>query len=331
MEPAGEHSNPQRALRAGVVGVGSLGQHHARVYTQLPGVVLAGVADSNQAKAGEVAKRCHCPAFTDYRDLLDKVDLVSVVVPTAAHHAVAREFLARGISVLLEKPMTRTLAEADELVQLARDHRAALQVGHIERFNEAIKELKRILDQPKFIEVPRLGPYSQRNTDIGVILDLMIHDIDIVLDLVGSPVERVEAVGVRVLSGHEDIANARLVMANGCVANLTASRVTMEAKRKIRIFSPASYISIDYQKQELYIYRLKKDRPAELNTSLMEMISRDKLVFGKKEPLMVELASFVSAVREGREPEVTGEAGRHALAVALEISEQVKSQKYSAV
>jgi len=164
-----------------------------------------------------------------------------------------------------------------------------------------------------------------------VILDLMIHDIDIVLDLVGSPVERVEAVGVRVLSGHEDIANARLVMANGCVANLTASRVTMEAKRKIRIFSPASYISIDYQKQEMYIYRLKKDRPAELNTSLMEMISRDKLVFGKKEPLMVELASFVSAVREGREPEVTGEAGRHALAVALEISEQVKSQKYSAV
>jgi predicted dehydrogenase len=318
-----------KALRAGVVGVGSLGQHHARVYTQLPGVTLVGVADTNIVKAAEVAKRCHCQAFADYHDLLDKVDVVSVVVPTIAHHAVAREFLTKGVSILLEKPMTRSLEEADDLIRLARENRALLQVGHIERFNEAIQELKRLLDQPRFIEVHRLGPFSQRNMDIGVVLDLMIHDIDIILDLVNSPVQRVEAAGVRILSDHEDLANARLTMANGCVANVTASRVTMDAKRKIRIFSPTSYISIDYQKQELYIYQLRKDRlPGEQN--LMHMIKHEKKVFGKKEPLMTELASFVSAVREGREPEVSGEAGRQALAVALEICEQIRVQNYSA-
>jgi predicted dehydrogenase len=318
-----------KPLRAAVIGVGNLGQHHARVYTQLPGIVLTGVADSNPQRAKEVAKRNHCQAFTDFGELLGLVDLVSIVVPTVHHFNVAREFLRQGVAVMLEKPMTRTVEEADELIQLSRERGVALQIGHIERFNEAIQELKHVLKSPRFIEVHRLGPYSQRNTDIGVVLDLMIHDLDIIMDLADSPVERVEAVGVKILSEHEDIANARVTLASGCVANVTASRVTVDAKRKIRIFSPESYISIDYQKQELYIYRLKKDLPLDEN-NLMRMIKRERRVFGRKEPLLAELDSFVAAVRERREPEVTGEAGRRALAVALEISGQIRAQKYSA-
>jgi len=321
--------NLSRQLRAAVVGVGSLGQHHARVYAQIPGITLVGVVDQDERKAKEVAKRCHCPAYTDYHPLLKQVDLVSIVVPTIVHFTVARDFLNQGISILLEKPMTRTLAEADELIRLAREKKALLQIGHIERFNQAIQELKRVLDTPRFIEVHRLGPFSQRNTDIGVTLDLMIHDLDIILDLVGAPVERVEAVGVKILSAHEDIANARLTLANGCVANVNASRVTLEARRKIRIFSPSNYISIDYQKQELYIYRLKKNRNSG-EQNLMRLIDRERRIFGKKEPLTAELTSFVNAVRTGRPPEVSGEDGRQALAIALEISEQIERQNYSA-
>ncbi|MCK5219612.1 Gfo/Idh/MocA family oxidoreductase [bacterium] len=319
-----------KPLRAAVIGVGNLGQHHARVYTQLPGIVLVGVVDANLHRAKEVAKKNHCQAFADFGELLGLVDLVSIVVPTAHHFDIAREFLQQGVAVMLEKPMTRTVEEADELIRLSRERGVPLQIGHIERFNEAIQELKRVLKGPRFIEVHRLGPYSQRNTDIGVVLDLMIHDLDIIMDLADSPVERVEAVGVKILSEHEDIANARITLASGCVANVTASRVTVDAKRKIRIFSPESYISIDYQKQELYIYKLKKDLPLDEN-NLMRMIKRERRVFGRKEPLLAELDSFVTAVREGREPEVTGEAGRRALAVALEISGQIRAQKYAAV
>ncbi|MCD4812136.1 Gfo/Idh/MocA family oxidoreductase [bacterium] len=321
--------NEAKTLKAAVIGVGSLGQHHARVYTQISGIELVGVADSSQKRAQEIAKKCHCQAFVDYHDLIQAVDLVSVVVPTAVHYAVAKDFLAKGVSVLLEKPMTRTVEEADELIALAKVNQATLQIGHIERFNQAIQELKKVLDSPKFIEVHRLGPYSQRNTDIGVTLDLMIHDLDIILDLVGAPVEQVEATGVRILSEHEDIANARITMKNGCVANVNASRVTMDAQRKIRIFSPSSYISIDYQKQELSIYQLKKGRKIDEN-NLMKMIDRKRIVFGKKEPLMIELTAFVDAIRNRTEPEVTGLAGREALAVAIEISKQIKKQDYSA-
>jgi predicted dehydrogenase len=312
-------------LRAVVIGVGSLGQHHARVYTQLPGVTLAGVADSNPARAAEVAKRHRCRAAADYRELLSEADLVSVVVPTLAHHAVAKDCLSRGIATLLEKPMTRTLAEADELIQLAAEHDAVLQIGHIERFNEAVQELKRLEGKPRFIEVHRLGPFSQRNTDIGVVLDLMIHDLDIILDLAESPVAHVDAVGVSVLSPHEDIANARLTLANGCVANVTASRVTLDSKRKIRIFSDKSYTSIDYQKQELTVYRLKQPAP-EGETNLMHLIQREHKVFARQEPLRSELDAFVRAVREGQPPLVTGEDGRQALAVALDICGQIQAR-----
>ncbi len=312
-------------LRAIVIGVGSLGQHHARVYTQIPGVQLVGVADASLARAQEVGKRLHVKATDQYRELLDQADIVSVVVPTFAHHEVAKACLEKGLSVLLEKPMTRTVEEADELIALAREKKLTLQVGHIERFNEAVQALKKLEGPFKFIEVHRLGPFSQRNMDIGVVLDLMIHDLDIILDLAGAPVERVDAMGVNVLTPHEDIANVRITLANGCVANITASRVTTDAKRKIRIFSPKNYISIDYQKQELVIFSLKPDRdPDEQN--LMRLIDREHHVFGKQEPLKVELSAFVQAVREKSEPVVTGEQGRQALALALEICQQIRDR-----
>jgi predicted dehydrogenase len=312
-------------LKAVVIGVGSLGQHHARVYTQLPGVQLVGVADASLARAQEVGKRLHCPSTDRYADLLDQADLVSVAVPTFAHHEVAKACLEKGLSVLLEKPMTRTLAEADELIALARARGAVLQIGHIERFNEAVQALKALPGPFRFIEIHRLGPFSQRNMDIGVVLDLMIHDLDIILDLAGSPVTRVDAIGVKVLTEHEDIANVRLHLANGCVANVTASRVTMDAVRKIRIFSPQNYVSIDYQKQELVIYALKKERdPQEQN--LMRLINREHRVFPKQEPLKVELGAFVKAVREKTEPVVTAEQGRQALALALEICGQIRAR-----
>jgi predicted dehydrogenase len=313
-------------LRAIVVGVGGLGQHHARVYTQLPGVVLAGVADTSLARAQEVGKRLRCRAVADFRELLDEADIASVVVPTFAHFEVARACLEKGLSVLLEKPMARTLEEADALIALAQARGVTLQIGHIERFNEAVQALKKLGDPPRFIEVHRLGPFSQRNTDIGVVLDLMIHDLDIILDLAGSPVERVDAIGVAVLTAHEDIANVRITLANGCVANVTASRVTLDAKRKIRIFSGKHYISIDYQKQELVVYSLKKDREPESEPNLMRLINREHHVFGKQEPLKVELEAFARAVREKSEPVVTGLQGRQALALALEISRQIRER-----
>lgn len=315
-------------LKVGVIGVGSLGQHHARVYSQLPGVTLVAVADKNDQQAREVAKKCHCEAMVDYADMLDKVDAVSIVVPTKYHHEVAKACLEKGIHVLLEKPMTITLEQADELIEIAKTNHCCLQIGHIERFNEAIQKLKTILKEPKFIEIHRLGPFSQRNHDIGVVLDLMIHDLDIILDLVGSPFEKVEATGVNIFTSHEDIANARLTLANGCVANISASRVSVEAKRKIRIFSPSSYISIDYKKQELYIYKLKKNR-AENESNLMNLIDREKLVFGKKEPLMAEINSFLDAIQHQKQPEVTGQDGREALAIALEIVKKIKEQNYT--
>lgn len=326
---AAEDRQNKKPLRAAVVGVGSLGQHHARVYHQLPDVDLVAVVDNNDQKAQEVAKKFKCAAHTDYQKIMDQIDIVSIVVPTIYHYEVAKMFLQNGVHVLLEKPMTTTLAKADELIALARQYHCCLQIGHIERFNEAIVELKQILQEPKFIEVHRLGPFSQRNNDIGVVLDLMIHDLDIILDLVGAHVEKVEATGVKIFSPHEDIANARLTLGNGCVANISASRVSIDAKRKIRIFSPTSYISIDYKKQELYIFKLKKDMAAN-ESDWMKMVDRKKLVFGKKEPLMTELSAFVQAVYTKQKPEVTGEDGREALAVALEIVQQIKEQNYSA-
>ncbi len=325
MEP--ELSETRQPLRAGVIGVGSLGQHHARVYTQLPGVRLAGVVDADPARAREIAKKHRCPAFQDPAQLLGQVDLVSIVVPTALHFGVARLFLEAGVHCLLEKPMTTDLDEADRLLALAKETRALLQVGHIERFNPAILAIRKFKSPPLFIEAHRLGPYSPRNTDIGVVLELMIHDLDIVLDMVGGEVASVEALGVPVLSRTEDIANVRLRFRGGCVANLTASRVTTEKQRKIRLFTRESYLSVDYLKKEVKVYRLKEGADPSQAGSLLglsKMIAMETLPIRDEEQLKLELGSFADCVREGSRPLVSGEQGRQALALGLEIERQIR-------
>ena len=245
----------ERKTRVGVIGVGHVGQHHARIYRELPGVELAGIADIDPARLQEVKRVTEAPVFQDYRELFGHVEAVSLAVPTHLHAQIARECLDRGVDVLVEKPMAQTLEEAEELTDLAKRRGRILQVGHVERFNGAVRALHRIVKTPGFIECHRLSPFPQRGTDVDVILDLMIHDIDIILSLVKSPVSQVNAVGVPVLTDRVDISNARLEFASGCVANVTASRVSIERLRKIRIFQPDTYISLDYASQEITLFR----------------------------------------------------------------------------
>jgi predicted dehydrogenase len=314
-------------LKVGVIGVGNLGQHHARVYSQLPGVRLMGVADSDPARAKEVARKVGCDFFENAEALLPLVKAVSVVVPTAGHFSLAERCIKSGVAVLLEKPMTETLQQADALIAMARERSVVLQVGHIERFNPAIRAIGELKSKPLFIEAHRLGPYSPRGVDTGVVLELMIHDLDIVLDLVGEPVESVEAIGVPVLSRTEDIANVRLRFKGGCVANLTASRVTTEKQRKIRIFTRDAYLSVDYLAKQVKVYRLKEGAdPSQAGSliGLSRMVVIDRLAIEDQEQLKLELASFVEAVQEGKQPVVSGEAGRDALALGLEIERQIR-------
>ncbi len=306
----------EQKLRIAVVGVGHLGQHHARIYAELPGVELVAVADTSDSRRREVGTRLRVPAVADYRTLLGKVDAVSVVVPTLAHHAVARAFLASGSDVLVEKPMCRTLPEAEELVALARSGERILQVGHSERYNAAVQALVQQVQDPGFIEVHRIGPFPGRGTDVDVVLDLMIHDIDIVLTLVKSPVRTVSAVGVPVVSERADIANARLEFANGCVANLTASRVSGERLRKIRVFQRDTYFVLDYASQELCLFRQEVRDGA-----VAERLTRIEVPVTRVEPLRQELVDFVTCSRTRRPPMVSGEAGRDAMAVATRIIE----------
>ena len=304
-----------RPVKVGVIGVGHLGAIHARIYSQLPGAQLVGVCDLLPDRARAIARQFGTTSCTDYRDLLPHVEAVSIAVPTLAHFPVAKAALSRGIHTLIEKPITRTLRETDQLLTLARRHRALLQVGHVERFNSAFQGIAEILHNPRFIECHRLGPYTQRGTDVGVVLDLMIHDIDIVLWLVRSPVKRIEAVGVSVLSNSEDIANARLTFSNGAVANLTASRVTPETLRKIRLFQHDTYISVDYATQQVKVFQ-KRDGA----------IAHQELPIEREEPLKKELAAFLTAVRHRRAPQVTGSQAREALRVALAITQQIHKQ-----
>lgn len=299
-------------VSVGVIGVGHLGAIHARIYSQLPQAELVGVCDTLPERAKTVAQAHGATPYTHLRELLGRVQAVSIAVPTAAHHAVAKQCLAAGVHILLEKPITRTLAQADALLALARRHRVTLQVGHVERFNSAFQGIAAVLTHPRFIECHRLGPYTQRGTDVGVVLDLMIHDIDIVLWLVGQPVRRIDAVGVSILSGSEDIANARLTFANGTVANLTASRVTPETLRKIRLFQSDTYISVDYAAQAVKVFQ-KRDGA----------ITHQELPIQREEPLKQELAAFLDAVRHGGQPVVTGEDAREALRVALAITRRI--------
>ena len=321
-------------LRVAVVGVGHLGKAHARVYSEIPGVRLVAVVDPVRERA-EAAARAHgAEVVDDVRTLAGRVDAASVVVPTVAHEAVARELLGRGVPCLVEKPLAKTLAEADRLVALARAKGVALQVGHIERFNPAVAAVQGRIGAIRFAECHRLSPFRFRATDVDVVMDLMIHDIDILLHLVQSPVVRVEAMGVPIMTERVDIANARLVFANGCVANVTASRVSDKAMRKIRLFAPDAYASLDTMAGHVVIYRKPADLPQRLEAAMRDpatatvkdpaalmarFIDVEEAKGDGAEPLRRELESFVACVRERREPAVTGEHGRQAMAVAEDV------------
>lgn len=333
-------------LKVAVLGTGSLGKEHARIYAELAAaglVEFAGVYDVVPERARKVAEAHGTRALASVREAAAASDALSVVTPTTTHFELARELLAAGRHLLVEKPMTDNAAQAEELIQLAQRHGCLLQVGHVERFNPVFQYLQEVVREPRFIEGHRLSPYPARSTDVGVVLDLMIHDLDVVLAFVAAPVVSVDAVGIPVLSASEDIANARLRFANGCVANLTASRVSAERVRKIRVFSSApepSYVSLDYRAQAGHLYRLARaDEPA---SSLFKKLlsARDSAVvseFGgrrivrepvpitREEPLKLELRSFVECVRARRQPVVSGEAAKRALDLALEITRQIRA------
>jgi predicted dehydrogenase len=302
-----------KPVRVGVVGVGYLGEHHARIYSEMPGVELVAVVDPIEERVRAIAERLGCRACLNHQEILGKVDAVSIAAPTSLHHTLCLDFLQRDIDVLLEKPMTVSLEEADRLIEEADRHQRILQIGHLERFNGAIRKLKGIVQGPRFIESHRLGPFVNRGTDVDVILDLMIHDIDILLSVVQSKVREIRAVGTPVISSSVDIANARIEFENGCVANVTASRVSREKIRKIRVFQPDAYISLDYQLQELMVYRRVVDSEKGPQI-LMERVETEK-----DEPLRVELESFIHSVRCREQPSISGRDGREALKVALEI------------
>lgn len=300
-------------IKVGVVGVGHLGKEHVRIYSSLPGCELAGIFDVDPGVKEKFARKYRVCAFNSIEEMTLGVDAVSVVVPTSFHHEVARTFLEAGRHVFVEKPITETTSQAEDLVKIAGGSGLILQVGHVERFNPVMSYLEKQVSDPRFIEAHRLSPYPNRGTDVSVVLDLMIHDLDVVLHLVRSPLVSIDAVGVPVLSSTEDIANARLKFANGCVANLTASRISPEKTRKIRVFSATHYLSLDYQSQEGLIY-WKQDAS----------IKREKVPIEKDEPLKLELAAFVHAVEHRLEPLVSGQAGMRALDVAIQICSEIR-------
>lgn len=304
-----------RTIKVGVCGVGSLGEHHARLYSEMPEAELVGVFDANPHRAQDVAARYHTRVFDRLEALAEAVEAVSVVVPTDRHHAVAARLIEAGRHVLIEKPIAATIEEAEDLVARATARGVLLQVGHVEHFNPVLSTLDTLRGPPRFIEAHRLAPYPPprpgappRGTEVSVVLDLMIHDLDIILHVVKAPVAEVRAVGLPVLSAQEDIANARLAFANGCVANVTASRVSAERLRKIRLFYPEAYVSLDYMNQT-----------GEICRRVEGALTRSPIPIEREEPLRAELAAFLRCVREGRTPPVTGERGVEALRLAFEI------------
>jgi predicted dehydrogenase len=301
-------------VRTAVIGVGHLGRHHARLMSTQPGIEFVAAVDLIAERAEAVAAASGAEALTDYRALFGRVDAVIVAVPTAAHLAVTRDFLTRGVHVLVEKPMTTSLAEADDMIAAAERGGAMLAVGHTERFNPAFVAAVPILATPRFIEVHRLSGFPERSLDIDVIFDVMIHDLDIILAVDASEVLAVDAIGVPVLTPRVDIANARITFASGCIANLTASRISRDKVRKVRFFQPDMYVSVDYQTQELDVWQLRKregERPA---------IEGGKVQVAQQEPLACELANFIDAVNAGRPAMVTGADGRRALALATRVA-----------
>ncbi len=310
-------------IRAGVVGVGHLGRHHARIYAGLSHCNLVAVADNQYARAEEVAGQYGCRAVMEARDLFSDVDCLSIAVPTPVHYEIAEAALNAGLDVLIEKPICPTVAQAAKLVDLARRKKRILQVGHVERFNGAVERVIGLVKAPRFVEAMRLSPFGSRGIETSVVLELMIHDIDLVLSFVGEEPSKVDAIGVPVLSGEVDIANARLEFPSGCVANLTASRVSRERMRKIRVFQPDAYISLDYLKEEAAVYRRKPGVKWTLDEAVakgLEGLVDFKLLKGDgEEPLKKELTAFLKAVETRVRPVVSGEDGLSALKVALRV------------
>ena len=301
-----------KKLRVGVVGLGHIGGNHARIYTGLPNAEFVAIRDTDSVRSSENARKFGVQPTNSLEEFAELVDAASVATPTSSHFSIAQDLLARGKHLLIEKPITESMAEARELTQLAATHGLVLQVGHVERFNPVLSALEQRLTHPRFIEAHRLSPYPNRSTDIGVVLDLMIHDLEIILHLVRSPIENIDAVGVPVLSRGEDIANARLRFASGCIANITSSRISPERMRKIRVFQEDAYLSLDYQTQSGEIYR-KEGRE----------IKREPVAIEKEEPLRQQITSFVVCAVTGGEPKVSGSHAAAALELAMEITKRI--------
>ena len=310
---------PDRPVRVGVIGVGYLGKIHAKIYQRMPDVELIGVVDTHETAARQVADECGCEAWTDIDDIIDKIDAVSIVVPTGLHLEVAKPFLEKNIHMLLEKPVAPTYEESEQLVELAEKCGVVFQVGHLERYNAGVMALAERAKQPRFIEVHRLGPFVARATDVDVVTDLMIHDIDIVMELVGSKIQDIHAMGVPVVTNHVDIANARIVFENGAVANVTASRVSTKKFRRIRVFERDHYYGLDYTDQKLHSARAEH-KPGE--GEWPDVVS-EEIEITPTPPLDAELADFINNVRTGSKPLVDGRVGLEALRVALLVREKI--------
>lgn len=306
-------------LRVGVVGVGYLGRFHARIYADMPDVELVGVVDVDDAVAKEIASQYHCEAYTDHAALLGKVDAVSIVVPTSLHRQVAMPFIESGVHMLLEKPVASTVQDAQAIVEAAEKAGVVLQIGHLERFNAGIMALAERAQNPRFIEAHRLGPFVERATDVDVVTDLMIHDIDIVLSLVRSNIKSIAAMGLPVLTEHVDIANARLEFENGAVANVTASRVSNKKFRRIRVFAHDAYLALNFVDQQIELVRTG-DHPA---GGRFPEIVNEQVAIEPRQPLDAELEAFIDTVRTHGTPLVSGRDGLEALKVALQVKEKI--------
>jgi len=320
-------------IKCGVVGVGSLGQHHARIYASLPGAELAGIIETSDARAAEICGKFNCRRFATLEELGAACDAVSVVVPTDKHAKVALPLLAQGCHLLIEKPLCASLEEAEQVLVAARQHGCLVQVGHIEHFNPVMGYLEKHTGRPQYITTERLAPYQTRGTEVGVVLDLMIHDIGIVLALVKSPIRKIDSVGINVLSKTEDIANARIEFENGCVANLSASRMSLKKNREIRVFQDNAYLSLDFMNQKGHLVK-KSDIIAyglKLKVGLAkageDKVPVHEIPIEKGEPLAIELAHFIESVTAATQPKVGGALGKSALEVAITITDEIRRKQ----
>jgi predicted dehydrogenase len=308
-----------KKVRVGVIGVGYVGELHARKYAAMEHVELVGVADTNFARAQEVARRYNTTPYSSHTELLPFLDGASLAVPTVSHFQVGYEMLGHGVNLLIEKPITLNLGDAERLIERAKEHGAVLQIGHIERFNPAVMRMESLISKPIFMESHRLNYFTNRSTDVDVVLDLMIHDLDIILHIVHSDIEDIDAIGMPVINDKIDIANVRIIFANGTVANVTASRVSSESLRMLRIFQPDTHISVDYGKRKITVTQLNGDKTVAGSSPIVHREEE----FPDSDPLADQLSSFVESIQKGAEPKVSGSEGMRALAVSLSIIEQI--------